>query len=274
MVQDRPDSLLDVEGLSVWFETAAGPARALRTIGFSVAPGEIVAIVGESGSGKSTAALSILRLLGAGARIEGKITFKGEDLLRYDEAKMRSVRGAQIGMIFQDPSSALNPVRSIGWQIGEVLRIRNGASDVVEARVRELLALVGIRDPAAAARMYPHQFSGGMRQRAMIAMATACNPSLLIADEPTTALDVTVQERIIELLLDLRRRFSMAILVITHNLGMVARLADKVVVLYKGEIVEVGDIMDVFGKPRHGYTKSLLAAVPTIAWSSSRKARG
>lgn len=258
-------ALLSLEHLSVSFRNAAGEVPAVRDLTFAIAAGEIVAIVGESGSGKSTAALSILRLLEANARVAGSVFFRGNDLLQLSETEMRRIRGKSIGMIFQDPYSFLNPVKSIGWQIGEVLRVHDqGTKAAINARALELLRLVGIREPKAAARMYPHQFSGGMRQRAMIAMAIACEPSLLIADEPTTALDVTVQEKIVELLLDLRTKFSMAVLIISHNLGMVARLADKVVVLYKGDAVELAKVEDLFANPQHNYTKTLLAAVPTI----------
>jgi oligopeptide/dipeptide ABC transporter ATP-binding protein len=256
-------NVLDVSGLTVDFVTAGGTLRAVNDLSFTVREGETVAIVGESGSGKSTAALSILRLIPdpPGRLTAGRILFEGEDLATAPEAALRRVRGQRIGMIFQDPMMALNPVYSVERQIGEVLRLHRGLSRREMAReVVELLRLVGVPAPAERARQFPHNLSGGMRQRVVIAMALACRPKLLIADEPTTALDVTVQAQVLALINDLKQRLGMAMLLITHDLGVVAETADRVLVMYAGRKVEEGRTTDIFDDPLHPYARGLLKA--------------
>jgi peptide/nickel transport system ATP-binding protein len=278
LVETRPDEirrpgpanespvLLDVQDLHVHFETSRGIVRAVEGLSFDVKKGEIVAIVGESGSGKSVSALSIMRLLPRlTGRTRGRITFDGKSLLDLSDEQMREIRGRDISMIFQEPMTSLNPILTIGLQITEPLQIHLGMSDE-EARARaiELLGLVGIPDPASRLDQYPHQFSGGMRQRVMIAIGLACNPQLIIADEPTTALDVTIQAQILELMKDLSRRLNIALIIITHNLGVVARYADRVIVMYAARLVEEGNADDVFHRPRHPYTMGLLRSVPRL----------
>ena len=256
-------TILDVSGLTVDFATAGGTLRAVNDLSFSIREGETVAIVGESGSGKSTAALSILRLIPdpPGRLTAGRILFEGEDLATAPEAALRRVRGQRIGMIFQDPMMALNPVYSVERQIGEVLRLHRGLSRrEMEREVVELLRLVGVPAPAERARQFPHNLSGGMRQRVVIAMALACRPKLLIADEPTTALDVTVQAQVLALINDLKQRLGMAMLLITHDLGVVAETADRVLVMYAGRQVEEGRTTDIFDDPLHPYARGLLKA--------------
>ncbi|HEX7784929.1 MAG TPA: ABC transporter ATP-binding protein, partial [Methylomirabilota bacterium] len=235
------EGLLDVRGLRTHFHTSAGVIRAVDGVSWDVRRGETVALVGESGCGKSVSALSVMRLVSrpAGRIVGGEIIFKGRNLLALSEEEMRQVRGREIGMIFQEPMTSLNPVLTIGRQLTEPLEIHLGMSRAESrARAVELLSLVGIPDGARRLRQFPHQFSGGMRQRIMIAMALACNPALILADEPTTALDVTIQAQILELMKSLSRRLGVAILMITHNLGVVARYADRVNVMYAGKIVE------------------------------------
>ncbi|MCQ4159052.1 ABC transporter ATP-binding protein [Roseomonas sp. GC11] len=256
--------LLQVSGLCTTFTTHAGPLPVLRDVSFTLARGETLALVGESGSGKSVTAASLLRLVeAAGGRITGgRALFDGVDLLALPPAALRAIRGGRIGMVFQEPLSALNPVQRIGAQIAEAIRLHRPLSRrAAWARAVELLALVQIPAPELRARDYPHQLSGGQRQRAMIAMALACEPELLIADEPTTALDVTTQAQIMALLEDLRRRLGMALLLITHDLGVVAGVADRVVVLYAGRVVEQGPVERIFAAPLHPYTRGLLDAV-------------
>ncbi len=259
--------LLEVEDLHVHFVTSRGTVRAVEGLSLDVKPGEVVAVVGESGSGKSVSALSIMRLLPRHtSRIpHGRISFQGRDLLKLDDDEMRELRGRDISMIFQEPMTSLNPILTIGLQICEPLEIHLGMSPA-EARARavELLRLVGITDPERRLDQYPHQFSGGMRQRVMIAIGLACNPKLIIADEPTTALDVTIQAQILELMKDLSRRLNIALIIITHNLGVVARYADRVVVMYAGQVVEEGDADAVFHRPRHPYSMGLLRSVPRL----------
>ena len=251
--------LLSIRDLTISF----GPFEAVRDVSFDIMPGETLALVGESGSGKSVTALSALRLLPASAHLDGEILFEGENLARADEATLRSVRGNRVGMIFQEPMSSLNPVHTIGRQIGEVLAIHQGLrKTAARARSVELLDAVGIPDPASRIDDYPHQLSGGQRQRVMIAMALANDPKLLIADEPTTALDVTVQAQILDLLKSLQQKNGMAMLFITHDLSIVRRIADRVCVMTKGEIVESGPEEAIFANPQHDYTKHLLAAAP------------
>jgi len=259
-------ALLSVEDLHVQFHTSAGVVRAVEGLRYSVRPGEIVAVVGESGSGKSVSALSIMRLLPRRtARIQGRIVFNRRDLLALDDEEMRELRGREISMIFQEPMTSLNPILPIGLQIAEPLQIHLGMSDEqARARVVELMKMVGIPDAERRLGQYPHQFSGGMRQRVMIAIGLACNPKLIIADEPTTALDVTIQAQILELMKDLARKLNIALIVITHNLGIVARYADRVIVMYAGRLIEEGTADAVFHRPRHPYTMGLLRSVPRL----------
>jgi len=260
-------TLLDVRNLKTTFLTSAGVVRAVDGVSWEIEEGETVALVGESGCGKSVSALSIMRLVAEPAgRIEGgEILYKGRDLLKLDEEKMRRVRGREIAMIFQEPMTSLNPVLSIGRQLTEGLEIHMSMKPP-EARARavELLAMVGIPDPERQLARFPHQFSGGMRQRMMMAMALACNPSLILADEPTTALDVTIQAQILELLRSLSRRLGVAMLIITHNLGVVARYADRVNVMYAGRIIERASAAELYANPRHPYTLGLLRSVPRL----------
>ena len=259
--------LLEVEDLHTQFTTARGIVRAVEGVSFTVDRGEVVAIVGESGSGKSVTALSIMRLLPRlTAKIsKGRVEFDGRSILDLDDEQMREIRGRDISMIFQEPMTSLNPILTIGLQITEPLQIHLGMTDE-EARVRaiELLNLVGITDPERRLKQYPHQFSGGMRQRVMIAIGLACNPKLIIADEPTTALDVTIQAQILELMKNLSRRLNIALIIITHNLGVVARYADRVIVMYAARLVEQGTAEQVFHRPRHPYTMGLLRSVPRL----------
>jgi len=259
--------LLEVRDLHTEFRTGAGVVPAVAGISYTVERGETVAIVGESGSGKTASALSLLRLIPdpPGRITEGQIIFAGRDLLRLSEEEIRQVRGSDIGMIFQEPMTSLNPVLTIGRQITETLEQHRGADRVAaQKRAVELLGLVGIADPARRLKQYPHQLSGGMRQRIMIAIALACDPKLIIADEPTTALDVTIQAQILELMKDLTRRLDVALIIITHNLGVVARYANRVNVMYAGRIIESGRAADIYHDPRHPYTMALLHSVPRL----------
>ena len=255
--------VLDVRGLSVDFGTSQGTVHAVDDLSFSIGEGETVALVGESGSGKSTAAMSILRLIPdpPGRIVAGSVRLDGRDLLTLSDGELRHVRGREVAMIFQDPMMALNPVYTVERQIGEVLKHHFGRSRrETFDEVVELLRLVGVPAPEQRARQYPHNLSGGMRQRVMIAMALACRPRLLIADEPTTALDVTVQAQVLDLIQGLKEKFGMAVLLITHDLGIVAETAHRVVVMYAGRKVEEGGVADIFGDPRHPYTRGLLGA--------------
>ena len=265
-------ALLEVENLQTHFGTPDGVVRAVEGLSFHVEAGETLAVVGESGCGKSVTSLSILRLVPEPpGRIAGRINFEGRDLLRLPEAEMRRLRGNDISMIFQEPMTSLNPVLTIGRQIGETLRLHQGASArQAEARAVEMLTLVGIPAPGRRIREYPHQLSGGMRQRVMIAMALACNPKLLIADEPTTALDVTIQAQILDLMRDLKTRLGSAIMLITHDLGVVAEMAQRVVVMYAGRKVEEAPVDALFADPQHPYTAGLLGAVPRLGSSLSQ----
>jgi len=266
-------ALLDVRDLAVEFRTHRGSLRAVDGVSFSVGRGETLAIVGESGSGKSVTALSLLRLVGEAGRIRAeRAVFEGADLMELDTAGIRAVRGNRIGMIFQEPMSSLNPVLTIGEQVAEPLRLHKGLSRR-EARegAAELLARVSIPDARERLDDYPHQFSGGMRQRVMIAMAIACRPALIIADEPTTALDVTVQAQILELLKALLADTGAAMILITHDLGVVAQVADRVAVMYAGRIVESATAQELFTAPRHPYTRALLAS--SVASGAAAKTR-
>ena len=259
--------LLDVRGLRTHFHTSAGVIRAVDGVSWDVRKGETVALVGESGCGKSVSALSVMRLVSApaGRIVGGEILFKGRNLLALSEEEMRRVRGREIGMIFQEPMTSLNPVLTIGRQITETVETHLAMTSAqAQARAVELLSLVGIPEGARRLRQFPHQFSGGMRQRIMIAMALACDPALVLADEPTTALDVTIQAQILELMKSLSRRLGAAIMMITHNLGVVARYADRVNVMYAGKIVERATAREVYANPRHPYTLGLLRSVPRL----------
>ena len=257
--------LLSVRNLRAGFTTDDGFVRAIDGVSFDVARGEVLAIVGESGSGKSVTAMSILGLQPTLEIAEGEIMWKGRDLLTLPEDERRAVRGKEIAMIFQDPLTALNPVHTVGRQIGEMARIHEGVDKkTAKKRAIEMLDLVGIPEAAKRADMYPHEYSGGMRQRAMIAMAITCNPDLLIADEPTTALDVTVQAQVLEVLLEIKDEIDSAIILITHDLGVVAGLARRVLVMYAGRQVEVGTTEEIFYETRHPYTLGLLASLPRL----------
>jgi peptide/nickel transport system ATP-binding protein len=267
-------ALLEIENLQTHFRTPDGVNRAVDGVSFTVEAGETVAIVGESGCGKSVTASSILRLIPEPpGKIKGSIRFEGVDLLKLDERAMRDIRGNQISMVFQEPMTSLNPVLTVGRQIGETLRLHQGLGrDAAERRAVEMLRLVGIAEPERRAREYPHQLSGGMRQRVMIAIALACNPKLLIADEPTTALDVTIQAQILDLMSELKQRVGAAIILITHDLGVVAEIAERVLVMYAGRKVEEAPVGELFRSPRHPYTQGLLGALPKLGSSLNEKA--
>ncbi|NUO62224.1 MAG: ABC transporter ATP-binding protein [Gemmatimonadaceae bacterium] len=270
-----PDPLLDVQNLRTTFSTDAGPARAVDGVSFTVGRGETVGLVGESGCGKSVTALSILRLIDGAGRIEkdSHILLEGRDLLSLPEREMRDVRGNRVAMIWQEPLSALNPVMSVGDQIAEVARVHAHASRAeAHAKAVEMLRLVGIADPEQRANEYPHQLSGGMRQRVVIAMALVMSPALLIADEPTTALDVTIQAQILELLAEVQKRMGMSILLITHDLGVVAETASRVVVMYAGEVVEEAPVRELFADAHHPYTEGLMRAMPRVGGTETRLA--
>jgi ABC-type dipeptide/oligopeptide/nickel transport system ATPase component len=258
--------LLEVQHLTVVFEGAQSRVTAVDDVSFQIAPGETLGLVGESGSGKSVTAFSILRLLQPPGRITGgRILFEGRDLLALAEREMRHIRGARISLIFQEPMTALNPVMRVGDQIAEALTV-HGKAGVTEARERAVALLDAVHIPDAGRRVrdYPHQLSGGMRQRVMIAIALACHPALLIADEPTTALDVTIQAQVLDLLRELRAQYNLALLLITHDFGVIAEMADRVAVMYRGAIVEQGPVRQILRMPTHDYTRELLAAVPGI----------
>ena len=262
-------ALLEVENLQTHFATPGGIVRAVEGVSFHVDAGETVAIVGESGCGKSVTSMSILRLITEPpGKIQGRITFEGKDLLSLSEPEMRDIRGNAISMIFQEPMTSLNPVLTVGKQIGETVQLHQGMNRAqAETKAIEMLTLVGIPAPMRRVKEYPHQLSGGMRQRVMIAMALACNPRLLIADEPTTALDVTIQAQILDLMRDLKTRLGSAIMLITHDLGVVAEMAERVIVMYAGRKVEEADVNDIFARPLHPYTRGLLGAVPKLGSS-------
>ncbi len=283
-------ALLEVAHLSVEFATPQGRAQAVRDVSLTIAPGEVLGLVGESGSGKSVTALAILRLLPPQAILRGTVAFRGQELLALPEPDMRHIRGAGISMIFQEPMTALNPVMRVGDQIAEAVLAHSGAKvaagdtgsgrpsgRVTKAeawsRAVEALRTVAIPDPDRRARDYPHQLSGGQRQRVMIAMAVVNRPHLLIADEPTTALDVTIQAQVLELLNDLRRKFSLAMLFISHDLAVVSQVSDRIGVMYAGSLVEMGSAKQVFAEPIHPYTRGLLHAVPTLRTDRNRTLR-
>ena len=264
--------LIEIRDLRTWFHTDAGVAKAVDGVSFGIGRGETVGLVGESGSGKSVTSLSILRLVDPPGRIEsGTIPFDGQDLLKLSKRAMRSIRGARISMIFQEPMTSLNPVFTIGYQIMEAIRLHQ-KKDGDEAReiAVEMLQRVGIGNPERRVDEYPHQLSGGMKQRAMIAMALVCRPALLIADEPTTALDVTIQAQILDLIRELQKQLGMSVLLITHDLGVVAETADRVAVMYAGRIVEEAEVHELFANPKHPYTTALFRSLPSV---TGRKAR-
>lgn len=259
-------ALLTVKNLQTQFRTRAGLVRAVDGVSFQLDKGELLGLVGESGCGKSITALSVMRLIAPpGKIVSGEITFDGKNLLKLSEAEMRAIRGDDIAMIFQDPMTSLNPVFTVGEQIAEALRLhRKLSGKAARAAAIEAMREVAIPDPARRINDYPHQLSGGMRQRVMIAMALACDPKLLIADEPTTALDVTIQAQILELLNELRKNRELAVLLITHDLGVVAEVADRVAVMYTGRIVEESPVDELFARPKHPYTEGLLRSVPKL----------
>lgn len=265
-MRDTTAPLLDVAGLKTVFHTRSGDVHAVNSISFALEAGELVGVVGESGSGKSVTMMSLMDLLPRSAEIVGgEVLFEGRDVRGMTRAELLQLRGRDVGFVFQDPMTSLNPVFTVGRQITERLRKHMGMSkSEAKTRAAELLGLVGISDPERRLSDYPHQFSGGMRQRVMIAIALACDPKLLIADEPTTALDVTIQAQIIELVRDLRRKLDMGIIWITHDLGVVAGIADRVIVMYAGQIVEQGPVRDLFARPQHPYTRALLETLPKV----------
>ena len=268
--------LLDVDDLATWFFTRDGVVRAVDGVSFTVGRGEVVAIVGESGCGKSVTSLSIMRLIASppGRIVKGRVLFEGRDLLQLSEAEMRGIRGNAISMIFQEPMTSLNPVLTIGHQIAEALVLHQDSSrERAAQRAIELLRLVRIPEAERRASQYPHQLSGGMRQRVMIAMALACEPRLLIADEPTTALDVTIQAQILDLMRELQQKTGAAIVLITHDLGVVAEMAERVVVMYAGRKVEEAQVTELFAHPRHPYTRGLLDSIPRLGAGEHGEAR-
>jgi oligopeptide/dipeptide ABC transporter ATP-binding protein len=267
------ESLLTVQDLRIYFHILAGTVRAVDGVSFHIDRGETLGVVGESGCGKSVTALALLQLIPMppGERVSGRGQFEGKDLLQLSPEQIRRVRGNRISMIFQEPMASLNPVFTIGNQICEAIQLHQGLNfRQAQSKAAEMLDLVGIPDPRRRVQEYPHQLSGGMRQRVMIAMALSCNPSLLIADEPSTALDVTVQAQILELMLDLQSKIHMSIMMITHNLGVIAEIADRVIVMYCGKIVESTDVRRIFHRPLHPYTRQLLASVPRLAAGQGR----
>ena len=259
--------LLEVNNLTTHFFTSDGVVKAVDGINYHLDEGEILGIVGESGCGKSVSALSLMRLVAdpPGKIVDGEVTFEDKELLQLGDAEMRSIRGNRMAMVFQEPMTSLNPVLTIGRQITETLELhQNMTKSQARERAVELIRMVGISDAGSRLSDYPHQFSGGMRQRVMIAMALSCNPKLIIADEPTTALDVTIQAQILELMRELAQQFGTALIIITHNLGVVARYAHRVVVMYAGKIIETGTAAEIYSNPRHPYTLGLLKSVPRL----------
>ncbi len=265
-------SLLEVQNLRITFVTEEGETKAVDDISFSMEEGETVALVGESGSGKSVTALSLAHLVPSPpARYEGgQILFKGRNVLTMPPRQLRELRGAKMAYVFQEPSTSLNPVFRVRTQIAEVIHLHRPEVKEVKAEILRLLDLVGIRDPSRVMEAYPHQLSGGMQQRAMISMAIACHPALLVADEPTTALDVTIQAQILDLLRDLRKKLGMAVLLITHNFAIVANVADRVLVMHRGKIVEQGEVKEVLKNPQHPYTKALILCIPRLGSKQRR----
>jgi len=270
--QSSSGNLLEVNGLKTYFKTMDGVVKAVDGVDMAIAPGKTLGVVGESGCGKSVTSLSIMRLVDLPGWIAGgEIFFEGRDLVKLSEEQMRHIRGNKISMIFQEPMTSLNPVFTVGNQVGEAIRVhRKVSKKEAEDRVVELFRMVGIPSPDRRVRDYPHNMSGGMRQRVMIAMALALQPSLLIADEPTTALDVTIQAQILELIKDLRTKVNSAVLLITHDIGVVAEMADEVIVMYTGKVVEQGDVVSVLKHPKHPYTVGLLNSIPSLGQKDQR----
>jgi peptide/nickel transport system ATP-binding protein len=266
------EALLEVDDLSTHFDTLTGPARSVDGVSYTVRAGQTLGVVGESGCGKSVTALSIMRLLATPpARIRGSVRLRGVDLLRLSEREMRAIRGNRISMIFQEPMTSLNPVLTIGRQIAETVQVHEKANRAEAlARAVEMLRIVQIPEPERRVNEYPHQLSGGMRQRVMIALALACRPEVLIADEPTTALDVTIQAQILDLVRRLQKELGMGVVMITHDLGVVAESCDRVVVMYAGRKVEEADVIDLFDRPLHPYTRALMASMPSMNARSER----
>jgi oligopeptide transport system ATP-binding protein len=264
MMSDTP--LLQVKNLTTSFVTDSGEVHAVNGVSFNLDRGRVLGIVGESGSGKSVTAYSIMRILSDNGRVEsGQVLFDGKDILQTSENEMRQFRGERISIIFQDPMTSLNPVFTVGSQLSEAIRLHTDRTRAqAKARALELLRLVGVNEPDKRLRQYPHQLSGGMRQRVMIAMALACEPDILIADEPTTALDVTIQAQILELMRSLQKQLGMAIIMITHDLGVIAEMCDEIIVMYAGSICERGTAEEIFYNPRHAYTKGLLRSIPRM----------
>ena len=257
--------LLRIDDLCIEFPGGDGPLRAVDGVSLDIGPGEFVGVVGESGSGKSVTGLSVMRLLESSARVTGSIRFDGRDMLSLSEREVRRIRGKEIAMIFQEPMTSLNPIFTAGEQIAEVVRLHEGlGSAAAMRRALEMLVQVGVSDPERRLRSYPHELSGGMRQRVMIAIALACRPRLLIADEPTTALDVTIQAQVLALLADLRRDLGLAVMLITHDLGVVAEHVDRVAVMYAGRVVETASTRGLFAQPAHPYTRGLLDSIPKL----------
>jgi peptide/nickel transport system ATP-binding protein len=274
--EDRASPLLDIRGLKTYFDTDEGKVRAVDGVDLSIHRGETLCVVGESGSGKTVTALSVLKLIAMppGRIVGGQILWQGRDLVPLDADAMNSVRASEIAIVFQEPMTSLNPVYTIGDQITEVIQLHQGLSRrAALARAIEMLSLVQIPNPKARVHDYPHHFSGGMRQRVMIAMALSCNPKLLIADEPTTALDVTIQAQILDLLQDMKERLGMSIMLITHAMGVVAEVAQRVVVMYAGRVAEEAPVDRLFANPRHPYTQGLIRSIPRIDLDAVRKTR-
>ena len=268
----QSEYILEVNNLHTSFFTDSGEVKAVNGVTFNLKPGEIMGIVGESGSGKSVTSYSIMQILAqAGRVVEGEILYKGQNILKFDKKQMAGFRGKCCSIIFQDPMTSLNPVFTIGNQLMEAILLHtNKTKEQAKARAIEMLELVGVNEPAKRIKQYPHELSGGMRQRVMIAMALACEPDILIADEPTTALDVTIQAQILELMQDLQKRLGMAIIMVTHDLGVIADMCDKIIVMYGGNICERGTADDIFYSPSHEYTKGLLRSIPNVGNSKER----
>jgi len=271
-VSDATETLVHVDNLRIHFPSRRSPTRIVEGISYSVARGETLGIVGESGSGKTLSSLAILRLLPRPAQIAGgRIVFEGEDLAGKSDEDMRRLRGKRIAMVFQNPGFSLHPLMTIGAQLSEILAVHeNLARKDAHARIEELLQLVGISDPGTRIRQYPHELSGGMKQRVCIARALLCNPSLVLADEPTTSLDVTIQAQILELFEELKARFRMSMIFVTHDMGVVARIADRIAVMYAGQICETADAETIFSNPQHPYTRALLGSTPRVDQRSTR----
>ena len=265
-------NILEVDNLHTSFFTDNGEVRAVNGISFNLAPGKTLGIVGESGSGKSVTAYSILQILAEAGRItEGEVRFNGEDITKWDEKQMSKFRGEKISIIFQDPMTSLNPTFTVGYQLEEaVLLHTNKTKEEAKARAIEMLTLVGVNEPESRVKQYPHELSGGMRQRVMIAMALCCEPDILIADEPTTALDVTIQAQILELMQDLQKKLGMAIIMVTHDLGVIASMCDEIIVMYGGRVCERGTAVAIFYSPAHEYTKGLLRSIPRLETMNER----